>query len=346
MRILVFNPEHDIALSANLANFTAPHAGRRLRIDLGWLPALWATPDDVVLVDDVEHAQRAWNRLKNRVGRSSVRFIAKNELHAFSDCCVEPWGWDLALRAYLLRHGAVHVPSEAEIDVVRRLSHRRTAAVLLDQLRCVEGTVGESFVVADADAVSDMVARLGRVVLKAPWSSSGRGLRFLSAPPDEAQRRWIANIVEQQGGLMLEPQYDKVCDLGMEFERADAGIRYLGLSLFHTKNGAYTGNVLASEEEKREMISRYVSMDLLDAVREKITTSDCLADYRGPFGIDMMVVRGQEGEPAAKLHPCVEINLRRTMGHVALQLTPSDGQRKVMRIDYNGQNYKLKINKL
>ena len=31
----IFNPEHDIALAANLSNFTAPHAGRQLRHDLG-----------------------------------------------------------------------------------------------------------------------------------------------------------------------------------------------------------------------------------------------------------------------------------------------------------------------
>ena len=39
MNIHVFNPEHDIALASNLANFTAPHAGRQLRADLGFLPA-------------------------------------------------------------------------------------------------------------------------------------------------------------------------------------------------------------------------------------------------------------------------------------------------------------------
>ena len=42
MKLHVFNPEHDLALAANLSNFTAPHAGRKLRADLGCLPALWA----------------------------------------------------------------------------------------------------------------------------------------------------------------------------------------------------------------------------------------------------------------------------------------------------------------
>jgi hypothetical protein len=46
------------------------------------------------------------------------------------------------------------------------------------------------------------------------------------------------------------------------------------------------------------------------------------------------------------LHPCVEINLRRTMGHVALALTPdNDDTVRVMRIKLSG-HYRLSINKL
>ena len=52
-KLHIFNPEHDIALASNLANFTAPHAGRQLRADLGFLPVLWANEGDVPLI-------RAW----------------------------------------------------------------------------------------------------------------------------------------------------------------------------------------------------------------------------------------------------------------------------------------------
>ena len=69
MKLHIFNPEHDIALASNLANFTAPHAGRQLRANLGFLPALWAADGDAVLVDDVASAERLWNvtdkKLKN-----------------------------------------------------------------------------------------------------------------------------------------------------------------------------------------------------------------------------------------------------------------------------------------
>jgi hypothetical protein len=47
------------------------------------------------------------------------------------------------------------------------------------------------------------------------------------------------------------------------------------------------------------------------------------------------------------LHPCVEINLRRTMGHVALALhrrlnpTDDDAFEAVMQVKYDGAHYRL-----
>ena len=230
------------------------------------------------------------------------------------------------------------------LETIRNLSHRHTAATLLPRLR-MEGTVGEMFECTTRDEVEELLARYGQLVLKAPWSSSGRGLRFLSVgrTPFEQQAGWFRNVVEAQGCVMVEPHYNKVKDFGMEFYSDGQGrVNYLGLSLFHTANGAYTGNILATEKVKREMLSRYVSPDLLDAVQEKIcqeTAQLFHGRYRGHFGIDMMMCGG--------LHPCVEINLRRTMGHVALALTPKDDELlRVMRIEYVQNNYLLTINRL
>ena len=67
--------------------------------------------------------------------------------------------------------------------------------------------------------------------------------------------------------------------------------------------------------------------------------------YQGPFGIDMMVVKGEETDRNL-LHPCVEINLRRTMGMVAHYLTsPDPTVRRLMRVTLEGR-YKLRTRKL
>ena len=104
---------------------------------------------------------------------------------------------------------------------------------------------------------------------------------------------------------------------------------------------------MATEGIKREMISRYIPVCLLDLIKQKITAKICLDGYVGPFGIDMMIVKNSQlsdGNSQLLLHPCVEINLRRTMGHVALSLTPTDDDlRRVMRVEYSDNCYKLKI---
>ena len=348
MTLHIFNPEHDIALASHLANFTAPHAGRQLRANLGFLPALWAEDGDVVWVEHEESAQKAYDRLSRRVARGvqtaclqgkTIQFASSQSLTPKMPITrIEPWGWDLALRAVLRRKGIADslLPTDEYLELVRQLSHRRTAAQLLPSLR-LEGTVGESFECSEAQEVEQLLQRYGQVVMKSPWSSSGRGLRFLSSDrtPFASQVGWFRNVVASQGSVMVEPFYHKVKDFGMEFESTDDGIRYLGLSLFHTANGAYTGNILATEQTKREMMGHYVPLSLLDDVRDAVIGMLDLGAYRGPFGIDMMVVNAPDSTVQAPglLHPCVEINLRRTMGHVALAISPqNDDIVKVMRI--------------
>ena len=360
----IFNPEHDIALAANLSNFTSPHAGRQLRYDLGWLPAIWAS-DGYVLVEDVEAAKRDFARVMHR---PFDRFVDKHQLLKLGITHVEPWGWDLALRSFLLRYGVKAVPTEAAIGVIRDLSHRKHAVELLRQFD-FEGTTGQSWQADGMAAVQQALQAHQRIVVKAPWSSSGRGVRFVESAhgdsppvirsqsslltegtvPMSGLQRWIEHVMDRQGSVIVETYCHKVKDFGMEFESDGEGhVRYLGLSLFHTQNGAYTGNVLASEEEKREVINRYIPDGLLDAVREKICAflgALYCHRYAGPFGVDMMVVGGDDRQHFL-LNPCVEINLRRTMGHVALALSEQVPSDYVMRVEYTENRYKLRVEHL
>jgi len=347
MKLLVFNPEHDLALAANLSNFTAPHAGRQLRADLGFIPAIWAAVDDYVHVENVEDAERRFLRLTRR---PFGRFIAKEQIckHQFS--AVDVWGWDLAIRAFLLRWGidAAILPSVTQIDDIRQLSHRRYAMQLLDCLQ-MPGIIGSSCETNQIENIIDRLHSGEHLVVKAPWSSSGRGVRFMEDDVNIYDNGWLRNVIVKQGSVMVEPYYNKVKDFGMEFvSDGNGSVSYIGLSLFQTSNGAYTGNILASEEEKENLISRYIPIDLLKTVQQKICAKmgSWLKDqYTGVFGIDMMVVRRDDGD-GFLLHPCVEINLRRTMGHVAISLTElTSGLPKLMKIEYDSNIYKMKISK-
>lgn len=360
MTLHIFNPDHDIALASGLANFTAPHAGRQLRHDLGFLPAIWAEDGDLILVNDVEQAKRTWHktvfRAKELMGfnkPTSPTFV-DNKLSTCSARTddINPWGWNAALRAELIRWGINEskVPTQLQLEDIRQLSHRRTATQLLPQLKTLK-TVGEAFECSTAIQVVRLQKQYGQVVIKAPWSSSGRGLRFCNSLQRSDGGKaandldWVDNVITRQGSVIVEPYYHKVKDFGMEFYSDGLGtVTYLGLSVFHTVNGAYMGNILATEATKREMISRYIPLQLIDSIQERIVhlLGNVYKDrYCGPFGVDMMVVAG------SLLHPCVEINLRRTMGHVALSLSPKDDDiRRVMRIVYSENHYQLKIERI
>lgn len=357
MKIHLFNPEHDIALAANIDRFTAPHAGRALRTDLGFIAALWADEGDVVVVDDVEAARESVRHLK-RYARD-VTFVSLSGLSALPDIgtgnvSVHPWGWDKTVRDQLIKADsrlAGVLPSDERLHTIREISSRRFAAErVLPVVREADASfVGESRYCTDMAGLDDLVASTGRCILKAPWSSSGRGLRYIAGAMEPHQRAWAANIIRRQGGVMLEPLYNKVKDFGVEFRTDGNGnIEYCGLSVFRTVNGAYAGNLLATEDDKLEWLSDYISVERLGRANAEIIK--CLSPllrniYKGEFGVDMMVVSAP-GHNGFMLHPCVEINFRMTMGHVALALSPSPLEpQRLMRIDYDG-HYHLRMSTL
>ena len=347
MDLHVFNPEHDIALAYNRRHLTMPHAAQELRMNLGWIPSLWASDGDAVLVDDLAFAIKASSEFHQR---KDVLFVTWDDLHHLQVNQVFPWGWDLTIRTSLAEHGlSVSIlPTDDDLDFIRHLSSRVTTIRALEMIRegMEEQTCGEVRYHSSIDALSETIANWHRVVLKAPWSSSGRGVRYVDGAMPSSVSGWILRVIQIQGGVMVEPYYNKVKDFAMEFFMHENGeVEYTGLSLFETVNHTYTGNLLTSEEKKRVIINKWIPLSLIDAVKERICACfPVLSEHRytGPFGIDMMVVSRQD-QQGFLLHPCVEINLRRTMGHVALSLKSfKEQEQRLMCIEHK-ENYSLKI---
>lgn len=357
MTLHIFNPDHDLALAANTPHYIAPNAARLLRREADFLPALWAAAGDLVLVSDEAAAQRALQRLGLDTPASWITpATLPHRLAADGGegLAVEPWGWNTTLCHELLAMGvAAHrLPSAGQLASVRAMSHRGWAARhLLPSLRTLPGTVGEAHEARSAGEVVEWLRRYRNMVIKMPWSSSGRGLRYVFereygdtpglTPHVEG---WVANAARRQGCVMVEPYYNKVADFGMEFEaKPDGTVDYLGLSVFDTVNGAYTGSVVDEEPRKEATLACHVPMALLHEVARAVCRvlaplfGGC---YAGPFGVDMMVV---DDGGRYLLHPCVELNLRRTMGHVALALARRvGGLPRTMRIAYDG-HYRLEF---
>ncbi len=276
---------------------------------------------------------------------------------------VSVWGWSPAVCHRLRQMGVDEalLPSPSQLQEIRRLSSRERAVGLLTQMR-EEGVCADyqSVYCTDEAQVEAALLRWPRTILKAPWSGSGKGLRYGQGGREDTLRGWYQRIIQQQGGVVVEPLYNKVHDLAMEFWSDGQGhVTYQGLSLFETHpNGAYSGNLLMPESEKEAWLHQFVSPQHVLAVRqwlEQHLGQLIGTAYRGYLGVDMMLTapptpegekfcqKASDERPALVdektilhpslcspfspsggeglgLHPMVEVNLRMTMGMVSILL--------------------------
>ncbi len=357
MTIHIFNPDHDHALAANHPNYTPPHAARQLRSDLAFLPSLWADDGDIVVVEDTTAAANALRKLK-LTHSSSVTFTTLDQLKSvvgtWEDVHISPWGWDKRITHQLLRAGVPSqlLPSSAQIDTIRALSSRSVAVDILQRMTPIHHGEARSLLCHDFAAVKNFLADERDIVVKAPWSCSGRGIRYINSETlDDNTLRWIQNTIARQGSVTCERKCHKVMDFAVEFiAHNDGNVSANGLSLFSTINGAYTGNMLVDEDTKADMLGEYIDTTVLHhaiAILETTLSATLKGHYTGPLGVDMMIITPRTPDvntPTTQcmINPCVEINLRRTMGHVALALS-RHGQRGTMAIAFEGNRCKMKV---
>ncbi|MBR3514260.1 MAG: hypothetical protein IKO12_07575 [Bacteroidaceae bacterium] len=323
MRLLFFNPEHDLALASGNPHYTPPASALAMATRLQDLPRCWAGPDDLILRRDGTVTDAAGQVLFSAADPWSARVSS-----------VLPWGWD-PLVVQQLRALGIHpscLPTDSWLSRFRHLSGRATAATLLQQVRqrCQADArmVGEAFCCHTMEQAEAVHARLTETIFKQPWSGSGRGLHPAHGGRlDVKTEAWLRRTLRQQGYVMAEPFYDKVQDLAAEFWlHPDGRIAYEGLSLFQTTaGGVYAGNLVAPEQDKRQRLACHIPLGLLDAAIGHLQQllaqllqplqTESFPQFQGPLGVDMMVVRH---DGALALHPCVEVNFRMTMGWVAL----------------------------
>ncbi len=345
MKLHIFNPGHDAALANGNKYFTPPHAARQLMADMGYLPAVWAEDGDAVLVENVDAAREQARHIGRRLHR--VSFVAPESLRSLRNIeQICPWGWDSQIVFKLARWGVDRslMPSDDRLSAIRALSSRATAIKLLPKVSTDE----KAWMVESTAEFGEKLSQLGSVVAKEPWSSSGRGVRYITSGTLTPQiENWLSRVIETEGGIAVEPYYNKVVDFGMEFTLQGGECKYVGLSVFNTQNGFYTGNIIAKEELKQWFLTKYVALSELERIRTELLTHLSATfgkAYSGPVGVDMMVY--SDAESRLHIHPMVEINLRRTMGHVAISLQKTlIGDSETMNVEYRNNRYKLRITK-
>lgn len=304
-----------MALADGHPGYTPPVQIQQMRRELWWLPQWWAKEEDIV-----------WN--------------GEERLNLPDDTRILPWGWSPALCHQLKQAGVQEslLPSRKELERLRQLSHRQTAASLLQELRGelpLDGHIAGSSILCRSEKEAEETANeYGEALLKSPWSSSGRGLMKTDNPQWKA---WAKRILKAQGSIVVEQFLHKVTDFALEFWLdGKGGVEYKGLSLFYTnERGAYLGNWVAPEEQKLAWLAQYIPLQYLQEIRAWWTARLSRFDYAGPVGIDMMLA--QEG-----ICPCIEVNWRWTMGLVAC-LVAEQGRYGRMVVEYIYGHYSAEV---
>lgn len=316
-RLHVFFPENDLALARNIDRYTAPPAAVKLRRAGATLPLWWADSHDAVLVQGVNDA---WlTTIEDKLG--TLPGIYRGEPADYSPA---PWGWSRAARQLFIGLGydRTQLPSDEDLEALRMLSHRRTAADVARKLaaRLPFAIAPAAEELTSTDAISAFIdAHPGGTILKLPWSSSGRGLVGTDPVTARSQQGMFKGMLSRQGSVMAEIRHTGILDFALLYTMSDDGCRFDGYSLFNNVLlGSYAGNTLAPQAELHDTIADALPDGQLDAIRDALTSilAETAPGYRGPLGVDLMAVADREGYSAA----LVEINFRMTMGHVCHRL--------------------------
>ncbi len=317
----LFFPENDLALAANLSNYTPPKMAMAMHLSGEPLPMWYGAPGDVFIC-------RGINAHWLTTMRQAFALETDVWPHRCEGYTPRPWGWSMAVRREFRFAGFSdnQLPSDTDLLSIRQLSHRRTSAEVfklcspfLHDVPCTDKPI-EAHSVDETISLVDKYG--GDAVLKSPWSNAGRGLVFTRCYGKEALIERIADIISAYGSVMVERRYDRLIDFATLFEAFDDGtVRYCGLSLFEADRlGAYTRNIVARDDILISLINRYIDvskLQLLIAAQEVALAKIINAQYTGLLGIDMFVAESAQG---FLLNPCCELNLRTSMGHVAHSL--------------------------
>lgn len=297
--------------------YKCPQEIEHMKKDLSFLP-YWYSPEDSLV--------RIYN--KNHIPVFSIQTSSFNKILAerFVDTNVSaeviPWGWDPSI-VHSLKSGnqlSYILPEKEMMDKIRYLSSRERTVEVLESLSCFDGLCGEAFCCTDIFQVMSILEKYGHIILKSPWSGSGRGLVRISVETwTDNIKGWVSRIIRTQGSIMAEPIYNKILDFAMEFcSDKEGDVSFVGYSLFDTdSHGNYKHNILMNDTRIEEHITKYIPIDVLREVKDNLLRKlkDFIdGNYTGYFGIDMMICL-ENGNYL--LHPCVEINLRMNMGIVS-----------------------------
>lgn len=337
-KVFIYNPTCEIAIANGTLSFMPNKTLSKFESDLDVLPLYFANENDVLLVRQIPD-EKFLNTLLN-AGISLPKFrLLKPALqdHNFINIPkqnLQAWGWSPRIHHILKPLKAscskefLNQPNAFWKDEHRKLYGRETGLKVLKSF--LKDSKNDQYisenliarVCTHIEEIENLIEEWKQIVIKAPLSSSGRGLQVLrKSYLNDSISQWIKGTLDTQGYVTVEALVDKKHDFSLQyFCNGKGNLNFLGLAFFETNtNGQYGGNILGGMP--KNMINNLPQSEieeLSEGILRAIKTSDIAMNYTGYFGVDCMLFDDANGN--RKIQPCVEINLRYNMGILALIL--------------------------
>lgn len=340
--LYLFNPENDLALAHGKAQYTAPPNALRLHNAGAALPLWYCDNDDYIVAPN---ADLQWLAKVKELFDLNGSVFTHSDIPKVDACF--PWGWSMNAVNQFVSCGVSRdlLPDDAEIEKMRQLSHRKVTIEVMHRLseKFHQLLPPMPLEATTEDEVLDYQRKHGAIYIKSPWSSSGRGVINAALLTEKEMLRRAMGIAHRQGSVMCEKTLTKVKDFAMLFHSNGSVVEYCGLSsFFNGPTGAYAGNIIASQQEIAASFEKYDTDIRLSELSQALTqtlTEIIAPYYRGFLGVDMMIYHDENNRYCVA--PCVEVNLRMTMGVVAMLWSNRylcEGSRGVMRVEYAPQS--------
>ncbi|MDR2057781.1 MAG: hypothetical protein LBP83_05790 [Dysgonamonadaceae bacterium] len=308
-----FNPGHEAAVLNGSTFYRPPAKVLKMQEDLALLPTWYASPGDYVLFScPGQHA--VWNDKKENLQNQRVDLwgISPHSIYLFEKLS----------RHYNLQLKIPEWKAEFRLLGSRFISHK-VLSLLMDEITEIEKDILPQFF-SGIDEIDRILSQSNeKYLIKSPFSSSGRGLIWL--PPGKiarSEKQNITGMLKKQSQVSVEKALDKQLDFSMHFENTPEGeTHFIGYSIFRTNaKGAYEKSILANQETLEKQITTFIDRDLLLRVKKTLISlihKTYSNYYQGNIGVDMLIYKSGD---QYKLNPCVEINMRKSMGYLAIRL--------------------------
>ncbi len=313
--VWILNFEHDLALASNNPHYIPPKVAVAMNEDMSPLP-FWL--DDNATVLTLQNANKLGEATKNVMAELGVKgtFRLKSNYEKKEDDVCMAWGWDAQVAQQANKLG---LRANRDLDFIREWSHRSKTILFLQKF-AESGLFPTDKLPRLATTQSQIEEWTSHeeLILKVPLSGSGRGIWWAKSGYDFNVQRWSKRTLETQGCILCEPIWEKTGDFAMEFICTNGKAEFAGYSHFVADSaGVYRCNLLRKDEDIEQTLIGKIGSDKIVSIKSlwiELLNQTIATNYNGIVGIDMLTgtINGEE-----YLNPCVEINLRMTMGMAA-----------------------------